>query len=150
MKVSHDATFTAGLHCDKHFFPQLQYTCVSFKIPCQYWYFCPIYYDQKYSTEFNSFKVKIFANIWRVTFCLYVVQRTCKFWNKKYIYYGLHRKQAFQLQKQNLLCCYLLVVSKHVPKHVPNTPVSRRDWWTVQKSMCAETWNCWLLCLTCN
>ena len=102
------------------FFPQLQYTCVSFKIPCQYWYFCPIYYDQKYSTEFNSFKMKIFTNIWRVTFCLYVVQRTCKFWNKKYIYYGLHRKQAFRLQKQNLLCCYLLVVSKHVPKHVPN------------------------------
>ena len=36
MKVSYDATFTAGLHCDKQFFSQLQYTCMSFKIPCQY------------------------------------------------------------------------------------------------------------------
>ena len=32
----------------------------------------------------------------------------------KYICYGLHHRQAFQLQKQNLLCCYLLVVLKHV------------------------------------
>ena len=43
-------------------------------------YFCPIYYDQKRSTEFNWFKMKIFTNIWSVTFCLYLVDRTCKYW----------------------------------------------------------------------
>ena len=77
MKVLDDATFTAGLHHDKHFFSQLQYTCVSFKIPCQYM-FCLIYFDQRHSREFNSFKIQMFTNILRDTFCLYVVKRTCK------------------------------------------------------------------------
>ena len=70
MKVLHDVTFTAGLHCDKHFFFTITIYVGHFEITCQN-IFCLIYYDQKHSTEFNSFKMKIFTNICRVILCLH-------------------------------------------------------------------------------
>ena len=84
MKVLHDATFTAGLHYDKHFFYNYNiHICHSKFHVNMFVYLCSINYDQKHSTEFNTFKMKLFANIWRIIFCLYLVDRTCKYRVKK-------------------------------------------------------------------
>ena len=75
-------------------------------------YFCTIYYDQK-TFEFNSFKMTIFTNIWSIF--SWQNMQILNWKRMKHICYGLHRRQAFRLQKQNLLCCDLLEVSKLVP-----------------------------------
>ena len=118
------------------FFSQLQYTCVSFKIPCQYM-FCLIYFDQRHSREFNSFKIKMFTNILRDTFCLYLVKRTCKYWIKKG--WGIDTmgcirdKPSSSKSKTCYLATYLSCQS------TCQISVSRWDWWTGQKPMCTET-----------
>ena len=82
-------------------------------------YFCPIHYDQKHLTEFNSFKIKIFTTLKRATFCFIFSWQNMqipklKKDKAKYICFGLHCGQAIQLQKQKLSCCSLLIVSRHV------------------------------------
>ena len=74
--------------------------------------FLLIYYDQK-TLEFNSFKMTIFTNIWSIF--SWQNMQILNWKRMKHICYGLHRRQAFRLQKQNLLCCYLHEVSKFVP-----------------------------------
>ena len=47
MKVLHDATFTAGLHCDKHFFFTITINMCVIQNSMTV-YFCPIYHDTKH------------------------------------------------------------------------------------------------------
>ena len=111
------ATFTAGLWRAIFFITITVYRSViknSVSI-----YFCPIHYDQKHLTEFNSFKIKIFTTLKRATFCFIFSWQNMqipklKKDKAKYICFGLHCGQAIQLQKQKLSCCSLLIVSRHV------------------------------------
>ena len=101
--------------------------------------FLLIYYDQK-TLEFNSFKMTIYG--------VYSVDRTCKYWiEKEWSIYAMDciaDKPSGCKSKTYCVAIYMKCQS------LCQISVSRGDWWAVQKPMCIETWNCWLLCLTYN
>ena len=123
------------------FFSQLQYTCISFKIPCQYIF-----------VQFTMIRkhLSLIHSKWQYLpiYGVYSVDRTCKYWIEKgWSIYGMDciaDKPSGCKSKTYCVATYLKCQS------LCQISVSRGDWWTVQKPMCTETWNCWLLCLTYN
>ena len=92
-----------------------------------------------------KFKMTIFTNIWSI---FSWQNRTCKYWIEKgwsiFAMDCIADKPSGCKSKTYCVATYLKCQS------LCQISVSRGDWWAVQKPMCIETWNCWLLCLTYN